>query len=96
MKKIIGDYSFVGVYKNTVAANYSAILGGSGNNDGGNPYVGIYGQNITNTCSGYFHVNSLIAQNIQPTSGGTAPPLGALPGTLYYVVVGGNKQVWVA
>ncbi len=75
-----------GGYKNTVSANYSSILGGSGNNDNGLAYAGIFGCNISNplfmsACT--FHVNGLNANSIP----GPGPGL-SVPGTVFWDVVG--------
>ena len=71
---------------NCVAGNYSSILGGSGNSDGGIPYVGIFGCNITGVMPCAFHANEFVAQNMPgPYTGG---PLPAPTGGLFYCIDG--------
>jgi hypothetical protein len=63
---------------NSVTGNYSAILGGSGNSDGGYSYAAVFGQGITAVANNTFHVQCLNVIN--------APLFGAWPsGTLAYV-----------
>ena len=89
--------AILGGYCNTISGVYSAIFGGSGNIvPATSNYVGIFGCNITNVTNCTLHTNCMVVQNIPPTSGGFAPPAGAIPGTLYYVSSGGFKQVYVA
>lgn len=49
-----------GCNKNTVSANYSAILGGSGNTvAAAYQYAGIFGQNVAAVASNTFHIECL-------------------------------------
>jgi hypothetical protein len=72
-------------------------LGGSGNNDNGNPFTGIFGTGISATPipggAGGLWVNELVAPSMPVTLG--SPPAGYPVGSLYYVIVGGLKQVFV-
>lgn len=86
----------LGGFNNCISGAYSAVLGGCNNNDNGISYVGLFGCNVTGVQSCAMHANNFVAQNIPPASTGNAPPLGAPTGTLYYVLVGGYKQVWIA
>jgi hypothetical protein len=44
---------------NSVSGTYSAILGGSGNSDGGFSYAGVFGQGITAVAANTFHIECL-------------------------------------
>jgi hypothetical protein len=49
---------------NTLTGSFSAILGGSGNNDAGFNFVGIYGIGITAVASRAFHAENYVVQNM--------------------------------
>ena len=101
-----GDYntlssrgsSIVGGNGNTVSGDYSAILGGQGNNDNGFTYTGMYGVGLNGanipSGTGAFWANELVIPDIPAGTGGGAP-FGYPLGSLYYLVVGGLKQVYV-
>ena len=80
---------------NTVSGSCSAILGGSGNNDNGFNYVGIFGQNVTGVINNAFHAENLVAQNMPLYMGG---PLPFLVGSkaLYYQNIGDICYVVIA
>jgi hypothetical protein len=59
---------------NIITGDHSVILGGTGNNDGGWSYAGIFGNGIAAQCDNMFHVNCLWA--------GSMPCLSAGIGTL--------------
>jgi hypothetical protein len=85
-------------FNNKVSGSCSSILGGANNCDNGFNYVGIFGCNVVGALNNAFHVNQLIAQNIQAGNALTcAPPasLATIPGALYSIAVGAHKQVWV-
>lgn len=67
--------SIFGGQNNQVSGNCSAILGGSGNTDGGNPFVGIFGNGVVGLPliggNGVFFVNELVIQNIPVITAGT-------------------------
>ena len=65
---------------NVISGAYSGILGGSGNCDNGFNHVGIFGQNIVASCSGFFYTNNQVMNNM-PSSAASVPP-----GGLYYEV----------
>lgn len=77
--------------RNTSTANYSAILGGCGNNDNGIPFTGMYGCGLSATAFGAaitvpppsaFWVDTMIGPNIPLIT--TAAEFAALPlGALY-------------
>jgi len=75
----------------------SAILGGQGNNDNGFTYTGMYGVGLNGanipSGTGAFWANELVIPDIPVTTG--PPPVGYPLGSLYYVVIGGLKQVFV-
>jgi hypothetical protein len=66
---------------NCVAGNFSVILGGTGNSDGGFNNVGIFGQTITASAANTFYVNCLNANSIP---GPYAAPPGLPMGTIWY------------
>ena len=82
--------TITGRSRNTSSGAYSSILGGSGNNDGGFNWAGIFGCNIGGQADKTFHVNCLNACDtplaaiglpsgtIAKVVGGFIPP-GALP-----------------
>jgi hypothetical protein len=85
---------------NTISGAYSAILGGSGNNDNGFAYAGIFGQNVGAVAANMFHIESLNVNAMPgPTTGGPLLPAG----TLYWdnVIIPGynlglpNKVVFI-
>ena len=81
---------FIGNGINSVSGNYSAILGGSGNNDGGLAWAGIFGCNITATISCALHANQLVAPNTLNT-GLTFPCIGliqSIPVTAGMIAIG--------
>ena len=94
-----GNHSFIGGGNgNTINADCGAILGGSGNTVN-HAWAGVFGQNVTTAMQNAFHTNELVLQNIQAGNPVTcAPPAGAVPGKLYFVVVapGGFRQLWIA
>lgn len=75
--------SVLGGCGNQTLGNYSAILGGSGNNDNGFNYVGIFGQNIGGVAANTFHVNCLNACST-PCITASAYPAG----TIGYITAG--------
>jgi hypothetical protein len=93
--------SILGGYKNYVAGDCSVILGGANNNDMGMAYVGIFGNGITAVAANTFHVENAWANGNVCVIGQcvTIPNIQPLPtgpsGTLYYMLVGGLKQVFV-
>ena len=75
-----GNCSFIaGGLNNVVAGTYSSIFGGSGNNDNGLSWAGVFGCNVNAVQSCAFHSNNFVAQNMPDE---TALPLPS--GTLYY------------
>jgi hypothetical protein len=52
---------------NTLTGSFSAILGGSGNNDAGFDFVGIYGFGITAVADCAFHAENYVVQNMPST-----------------------------
>jgi hypothetical protein len=83
------NHSFIGSgINNVIQAPCSAILGGSGNSDGGFAYAGVYGCNVTAVASKTFHANNFAAQNM-PTAAGAV-------GTFYYVNIGGVCHVAIS
>ncbi|MBS1586696.1 MAG: hypothetical protein JSS82_14265 [Bacteroidetes bacterium] len=90
------DCAFIGGGNaNCITGAFSAVLGGCGNFDNGNAYAGLFGCNVIAVQACAMHSNNFVAQNIPAASTGTVPPIGAQPGSLYYVLVGGYKQVWI-
>ena len=89
-------FNFIGGgVNNQVLGSCSAILGGSGNNDGGLPYVGIFGCNITGVTTCAFHANQFVAQNMYNAT--SAPPPLTGTGILYYCVTSpGQCTVYIA
>ena len=76
-------FNFIGGgVNNQVLGSCSAILGGSGNNDGGLPYVGIFGCNITGAVACTFHANNYFINNACLVSAGGH---GTLPAGSVYV-----------
>ena len=75
-----GSCSFIaGGLNNVVAGAYSSILGGSGNNDNGLPYTGMFGCNlnaVTRGCA--FWANELIVPDMPDQSVAAGLPSGAL------------------
>ena len=90
-----GDQNFIGAgasyasifggQLNQVTGAYSSILGGSGNNDGGFNYVGIFGQNVNGVMNNAFHAEEIVLQNIpvDTTATGTGPYATLPSGALY-------------
>lgn len=74
---------------NTVTGNCSAILGGSGNSDGGLAWAGVFGCNVTAVSACAFHANNFVAPNM-PAS------LPSTPRTFYIVVSGGVCYVAIS
>ena len=74
----------------------SSILGGSGNNDGGFNYVGIFGQGITGVIPNAFHGENFVAQNIPFYSGSGPLPVPAGSKAMYYQTTALGNAVFVA
>ncbi len=73
---------------NKVSGSCSSVLGGSGNNDGGFPYTGMYGCNLTASLVGCaFWVNELIVPNMPVDATGTGAYLSLPSGALYTCVL---------
>ena len=68
-------------YQNCVSGSCSVVLGGSGNNDGGYNYVGIFGCNVTGVVANGFHVNEVVIQDIPVVN--AVGFLGLVQGQLY-------------
>ena len=89
--------NFIGVGRgNRVSGPYSSILGGSGCNDNGFNYAGLYGQNVNAVANNTFHIEGLNANAI-PFGGGGIPGLPA--GTVYWdfdtVNIPGAKLLYI-
>ena len=78
--------------RNTSSANYSAILGGCGNNDGGVAYAGIFGCGITAILPCTLHVNQLWANTLP--NGLTTPPLPQ--NTVFWMPAGSPAPSWLS
>ena len=64
---------FTGLSRNTRTTAYSSILGGSGNNDNGCTYAGMFGFNLGAVANNTFHVNCLNACDTLIYTGGPLP-----------------------
>ena len=86
--------SILNGYQNQVSGSCSAILGGSGNSDGGFNWAGVFGCNVMGVAACAFHSNTFVAQNMYNATGGLPlPPTG----TLYYCVTGlGQCTVYIS
>ena len=85
---------------NTVSGDYSAILGGSGNNDNGIPFTGMYGNGLVATAAvpgapSSFWVDTLVAPSIPLVN--ALGYIGLPAGALYITTAGGFgiQQVFV-
>ena len=76
----VTEYNLIGGgCNNVICASYSAIFGGSDNNDNGFQYAGIFGYNIGAVAQKTFHVNCLNACDTPYLSALTsAPPIGTI------------------
>ena len=94
--------SIFGGNANQVSGSNSAILGGSGNNDNGIPFTGMYGNGLVASvpvlgAPSAFWADTLVIPNIPLIT--TGPAYAALPiGALYYTTTGftpGSQPVYV-
>jgi hypothetical protein len=85
-------YSFIGGGKsNTISGTYSSIIGGSGNSiPSGLSNVHIAGSGITAAKPNTLYTHMINANSIPGPGGGGWPA-----GTIYYILSGGLKQLYV-
>ncbi len=107
--QIASNCAFIGGGNNNIlTGDYSAILGGANNSDGGNSFTGIFGNNLIATTSpatmgvpSAMWVDELVIQNlpVDTTVGGTGIYASLPIGALYTnVAIGGGflaRQVFI-